>query len=106
MHRLDVAKGALIILVVLGHLLEATAGWEARTTRLPLTAIYMFHMPAFVFLAGITAKSTQLPRRIGVFLVLLVVFQTLYFFAVPLLGLERTFSLVRPFWILWFLLAM
>jgi len=37
----------------------------------------MFHMPAFVFLAGITAKSTQLPRRIGVFLVLLVVFQTL-----------------------------
>ncbi|MGO2780447.1 acyltransferase family protein [Glutamicibacter arilaitensis] len=55
MHRLDVAKGALIILVVLGHLLEANAGWEARTTRLPLTAIYMFHMPAFVFLAGITA---------------------------------------------------
>lgn len=104
--RLDAAKGILIILVVLGHLLEATAGWNARSTRLPLTAIYMFHMPAFVFLAGVTAKPTQLPKRIGTFLVMLALFQSLYFIEVHLIGLNKTFSLLIPFWILWFLLAM
>ncbi len=66
----------------------------------------MFHMPAFVFLAGVTAKATQLPRRIGTYMVLLALFQTLYFFAVQVLALERTFSPIVPFWILWFLLAM
>ncbi|NQD42093.1 acyltransferase family protein [Glutamicibacter halophytocola] len=103
---MDAAKGILIILVVLGHFLEATAGWEARSTRLPLTAIYLFHMPAFVFLAGITSKPTQLPRRIGTFVVMLVLFQSLYFMEVHLIGLNKTFSLLIPFWILWFLLAM
>lgn len=105
-HRLDAAKGILIVLVVLGHLLEATAGWDARSTRLPLTGIYMFHMPAFVFLAGVTANPVKLPRRIGTHLILLVVFQVLYFIAVQVLGLERDFSPFAPFWILWFLLAM
>ncbi|MFD1211657.1 acyltransferase family protein [Arthrobacter sp. GCM10027362] len=105
-HRLDVAKGILIVLVVLGHVLEAVASWEARTTRLPLTAIYMFHMPAFVFLAGVTAKAANLAKRLGTFAVLLLAFQGLYFVAVQLLGANRTFSLTAPFWILWFLLAM
>lgn len=33
--------------------------------------IYSFHMPAFVFLAGITAKSNRLPERVLTFLVFL-----------------------------------
>lgn len=66
----------------------------------------MFHMPAFVFLAGVTAKPTHLPKRIGTFLVILAVFQSLYFIEVHLIGLNKTFSLLIPFWILWFLLAM
>lgn len=105
-QRLDSAKGILIGLVVLGHLLEATSAWNADIIRLPLTMIYMFHMPAFVFLAGVTAKRDNLPRRIGAFLVLLLTFQGLYFAAVQLLPLEREFSPVMPFWILWFLLGM
>jgi len=105
-HRLDAAKGILIGLVVLGHLLEAVASWDARTTRLPLTAIYLFHMPAFVFLAGVTAKATNLLRRLGTFAVILLAAQGLYFATVQLLDLNRSFSPLVPFWILWFLLAM
>jgi len=105
-HRLDTAKGILITLVVLGHVLEAVASWDARTTRLPLTAIYLFHMPAFVFLAGITAKATHLLRRLGIFAVLLLAAQALYFAAVLLFDVDKSFSLLAPFWILWFLLAM
>ncbi|MCG2622285.1 acyltransferase family protein [Arthrobacter sp. I2-34] len=105
-HRLDAAKGVLIVLVVLGHVLEAVASWAIPTTRLPLTAIYLFHMPAFVFLAGVTAKATHLLRRLGTFAVILLAAQALYLIAVQLLGANRSFSLLVPFWILWFLLAM
>lgn len=105
-QRLDSAKGILIGLVVLGHLLEATSAWHADMIRLPLTIIYMFHMPAFVFLSGITAKRDQLGRRIGTFLVLLLTFQALYYLAVWLSPLQRDFSPFMPFWLLWFLLGM
>lgn len=105
-QRLDSAKGILISLVVLGHLLEATSAWNAEMIRLPLTIIYMFHMPAFVFLSGISAKRDNLPRRIGTFLVLLLTFQALYYAAVWLSPLERDFSPFMPFWLLWFLLGM
>ncbi|HET7414665.1 MAG TPA: acyltransferase family protein [Arthrobacter sp.] len=105
-QRLDSAKGILISLVVLGHLLEATSAWNADMIRLPLTIIYMFHMPAFVFLSGVSAKRDNLPRRIGTFLVLLLTFQALYYVAVWLSPLERDFSPFMPFWLLWFLLGM
>ncbi|WP_051299643.1 acyltransferase family protein [Arthrobacter castelli] len=105
-QRLDSAKGILISLVVLGHLLEATSAWNADVIRLPLTIIYMFHMPAFIFLSGMTAKRDNLSRRIGVFLVLLLTFQGLYYVAVWLSPLERDFSPFMPFWLLWFLLSM
>lgn len=105
-QRLDSAKGILISLVVLGHLLEATSSWDADIIRLPLTIIYMFHMPAFIFLSGITAKRHNLRRRVGVFLVLLLTFQGLYYGAVWLSPLERDFSPFMPFWLLWFLLSM
>jgi fucose 4-O-acetylase-like acetyltransferase len=37
---------------------------------------------------------------------MLAAFQGLYFLAVQLLGVHRTFSLQAPFWILWFLLSL
>ncbi|UNK47435.1 acyltransferase family protein [Arthrobacter sulfonylureivorans] len=104
--RLDTAKGLLIFAVVLGHFLEEIGSWKADGTRLALTGIYMFHMPAFVFLAGVTAKTSRLGQRIGTFAVILVAFQTLYFVFVSVLGIDRQFSIERPFWILWFLLGM
>ncbi|MBM6621210.1 acyltransferase family protein [Micrococcaceae bacterium RIT802] len=104
--RLDIAKGVLITLVVAGHLLEAMNHWSAETVRLPLTFIYAFHMPAFVFLTGITAKPHGIFRRIRALVILLVIFQLGYFLAARWLDPDATFSWHTPYWILWFLLAL
>ncbi len=105
-YRLDRAKGILIFTVVLGHLLARTSPWESDALRAPMTLIYAFHMPAFVFLAGITAKSNRLAERVLTFLVLL-------FTALPLMwgwlwgfGLDPDYDLLTPYWFTWFLLSM
>jgi fucose 4-O-acetylase-like acetyltransferase len=104
--RVDMAKGVLIFLVVFGHLLEAAGHWEDSWVRLFLTFIYMFHMPAFVFLAGFTAKPQKIIRRIGTFAIWLVVFQSVFAAFHFLLGKDPRLSLLVPFWVLWFLMAM
>ncbi|HLR44654.1 MAG TPA: acyltransferase family protein, partial [Brevibacterium sp.] len=103
--RLDVAKGVLIILVVYGHLL-ARVGLDDGLTDLVYTVIYAFHMPAFIFLAGITAKSTRLVERIATFVILLATFQALYYAVERWIGDPFAWSWTDPHWIMWFLLAM
>lgn len=105
-HRIDAAKGALIILVVLGHFLEAASGWGAPLLRAPLTAIYMMHMPAFVFLAGMTTKAGNAGWRVATFAVLLTAFQAAYLVPLYLATGAIPVGLAKPYWILWFLLAM
>ena len=104
--RLDSAKGILITLVVLGHFLEATNYWDDSLIRYLLTAIYAFHMPAFVFLAGITSKPDNVGKRIAVLVSLLVIFQCLYFAYLPFTASNKQFEWADPFWMLWFLLGM
>jgi fucose 4-O-acetylase-like acetyltransferase len=105
-YRLDKAKGILIFLVVVGHFLERISGWEMGYSRALLTAIYSFHMPAFVFLAGITAKSNRLVDRVLVFVVLVVATQPLYYYWMSLVGKPPDLEFDEPYWITWFLLAM
>lgn len=103
---LDNAKGVLITLVVLGHYLEAFDGWSSPPLRFLLTAVYMFHMPAFVFLAGITAPKHNVGNRVAFLGVLLIAFQLAYL--APQIAKGNVFSsdLITPYWILWFLLSM
>ena len=105
-YRLDKAKGLLIFLVVLGHFLERMSGWGMDLSRGFLTAIYSFHMPAFILLAGITAKSNKLLDRILVFVVLVVTAQPIYRNWVAFLDSQPEIDLNEPYWITWFLLAM
>jgi fucose 4-O-acetylase-like acetyltransferase len=105
-YRLDKAKGILIFLVVVGHLLEGISGWDMGYSRGLLTAIYSFHMPAFVLLAGITAKSNRLGERVLTFAVLAVSAQPVYFFWSELFGSRPDLEFAEPYWITWFLLAM
>ncbi len=104
-RRLDVAKGVLISLVVFGHLLPRV-GLDDGLTTLAYTVIYAFHMPAFIFLAGITAKSTRLLERLLTFVILLAAFQSLYYVAEKWIGDPFAWSWTDPHWIMWFLLAM
>lgn len=87
-------------------MLAAVSPWESDVLRVLQTAIYSFHIPAFVFLAGITAKSDRLAHRVGFFLVLLATAMPLYYGWMSLIGLDPEFDSLVPYWITWFLLAM
>ncbi|WP_157439398.1 acyltransferase family protein [Aeromicrobium sp. Root344] len=114
-RRLDLLKGLLIAGVVLGHFLETSggqapgvlySGWHHDPQRWILTFLYLFHMPLFVFLAGITARPRHLAHRIAEMVGLYVLLQTTYVvlrFGVGDLSAER---LLHPTYALWFLLAM
>jgi fucose 4-O-acetylase-like acetyltransferase len=57
---LDNAKGLLIILVVIGHMLnQATAGLAVVIH----TFLYSFHMPAFVMISGYFSRRWQLDKQ-------------------------------------------
>ncbi|GAA1850797.1 acyltransferase family protein [Brevibacterium marinum] len=103
---MDRAKGILIFAVVLGHLLARTGPWDDEVLSAPMYLIYSFHMPAFVFLAGITAKSTRLPERVLTFLVLLFTVLPLMWGWLWLFELDADYSFLTPFWYSWFLLSM
>lgn len=104
--KIDNAKGVLIVLVVFGHLLEFSGGWRDPLLSLVLTAIYMFHMPAFIFLSGMTAKADGLARRLATLLIILVAFQGIYVGVVMALTGGFAGNLLQPYWLLWFLLSM
>jgi fucose 4-O-acetylase-like acetyltransferase len=63
LQHIDIAKGLGILLVVLGHNRALTDGLPAVHT-----VIYLFHMPLFLFLSGITTPTVMtrdsLVRRI------------------------------------------
>lgn len=105
-QQLDRAKGVFVFLVVLGHMLAAVSPWESDLLRVFQTVIYSFHIPAFVFLSGITAKSGKIPQRVTFFLVLLATALPLYYGWMSLLGLNPDFEFMVPYWLTWFLLSM
>jgi fucose 4-O-acetylase-like acetyltransferase len=104
----DALKGAGILLVVFGHLIERPSG-ESALLQMLYTDIYSFHMPLFVFLAGIFARETLKSRdyrKIAWTLFFpLVVFQIVY------LGFGRltdwnSYSPLTPYWLLWFIASL
>lgn len=56
LNNIDNAKGILIILVVFGHILERYTMSNDSVFMLR-QMIYLFHMPAFIFLSGLFVKS-------------------------------------------------
>lgn len=61
--KLDNAKGILITLVVIGHMLLPIQGTTRGVTNF-FYVIYAFHMPAFVFISGLLAQRiyTRVPK--------------------------------------------
>lgn len=58
---IDLLKGNLILLVVLGHFLLPVQSSSPVIGLFSL--IYAFHMPAFIFLSGLMAKSVYRPGK-------------------------------------------
>ncbi|MBW9214101.1 acyltransferase family protein [Mumia sp. zg.B53] len=109
---LDNVKGALIVLVVVGHgvgqVLAAPGAWDVYFT------IYLFHMPAFVLLCGMLTARTLVGRRasslIRSLVIPYVVFQLLYLVSFRALGDDTVEysanQLLTPLYQLWFLLSL
>jgi fucose 4-O-acetylase-like acetyltransferase len=106
---LDNAKAILIVLVVWGHLIEQVA-LLGGTTKAVFSAIYVFHMPAFVVICGMVSRAdtgraslAEMARRL---VLPLVVFQILYWPVLGLLAPHKVGGILTPHWILWFLASL
>ena len=103
-YRFDNIKFILITLVVFGHFLELING---QATDNLYRTIYLFHIPAFIFITGYFAKFN--PAKIIRTLILpYVILQLLYLPYNSLFILEKdTFTLqfTKPYWLLWYLMT-
>ncbi|WP_336165949.1 acyltransferase family protein [Acinetobacter sp. 161(2023)] len=110
--HIDVTKGVLIFLVVLGHYLERLIGWNEPINQAILGGIYFVHMPAFIFISGMFFKEEKILEKLIYFLSLYLPFQILF----QLLDAFYNGSLwnwsfhwvwfARPYWVLWYLFSM
>ena len=101
--KYDNLKALLIFLVVFGHLLEPLAKTNAMA-RLIYIFIYIFHMPAFIYIMGKFVRPNL--KRIKKFFLLYFPFQIIYTLFMQYFGFENEpLTLFTPQWILWFLFA-
>ncbi|OQM76339.1 acyltransferase family protein [Manganibacter manganicus] len=106
--HIDALKGAGILLVVFGHLIERPSGQSPLLQTLYVD-IYSFHMPLFVFLSGIFArevlKSRDYQKIVWTLFFPLVVFQCIYI-ATGRLTAWQSYSPFTPYWLLWFIASL
>ena len=108
LYKFDNIRFFLMFLVILGHFLEIAKGYG--NTCLLYRIIYLFHMPAFIFVSGYFAKYN--PKKILFQLICpYVIFQFLYqLFDFYVLNTDTDkklmFQFTTPYWILWYLLVM
>lgn len=105
-YLLDNVKGLLIFLVVFGHSLELYKENDLIIKTI-FTFIYLFHMPAFVFISGYFSKNLDKCRNgaFKSFLLPFLVFNT-FWNVLTTLFTSRPFSFITPGWALWYLISM
>lgn len=106
-YKIDNMKGSMILLVVLGHLVEVTVGWESVVGLSLMEVIFMFHMPAFIFLSGMTFNRLKWKERAIQILFIYVIFQVLYSSYFVHKGvITASDAVFKPYWLLWFLVSL
>lgn len=103
-YRFDNIKFILITLVVYGHFLELIDG---QTSDNLYRIIYLFHIPAFIFITGYFAKFNP-SKIIRTLIIPYVVLQLLYLPYHNLFILEKdtvTLQFTKPYWLLWYLMT-
>ncbi|MGN0518947.1 MAG: CapA family protein [Acutalibacteraceae bacterium] len=102
----DNLKGILIILVVVGHFLYGYC--DTGLSKYIVNTIYMFHMPAFVFVSGYFAKRDSTRSKLSVckLAVAYVIFNTvMLLFNLVQSGLSNV-SLLYPYNSMWYILSL
>src|SRR5690348_5796596 len=105
--QVDNAKFVLIALVVIGHGMGALRG-HSPLLKAAYHFIYLFHIPAFVYLSGSLARARfdtrQGLRWLCTLVVPLLVFQAIYqAWNAWLLHDAFTYRITVPYWLLWYL---
>lgn len=111
-YKWDNAKFVLILLVVFGHCIDLYYS-QSGLVRCLFMSIYTFHMPAFLFLSGLFAKSAvnkgSFPwQKVISYLLLYVLMELLYYFTRYLIGGEHVIelNLLEEIGVPWYSLAM
>jgi fucose 4-O-acetylase-like acetyltransferase len=106
----DNAKFVAIVLVVAGHAIESLR--DVPIARSVYLFLYMFHMPVFIIVAGYFSKgfpssSDKVRKLITQLLVPFVVFQLAYMALASIMGGRHVnITLLDPYFLVWFLLAL
>ncbi|GEM01022.1 Fucose 4-O-acetylase [Halolactibacillus halophilus] len=104
----DNARVLLIFLVVFGHVIQPSTG-DSQLVMALYQTIYLFHMPAMIFVSGFFAKGKwnliYLKNLIKKLVVPYVLFQLLYNVMNYFEG-ESVKMMLEPNWSLWFLLSL
>lgn len=109
---LDNARGLLIVLVVVGHTLECFGALAGTLGSTLYTAVYSFHMAAFIMISGYLSRSyrsepRQVRRLVTAMVLPYLIFQLVHEAGKALLlGQAVQLQLVLPAWTLWFLVAL
>jgi len=116
-YSIDIIRGILMILVVLGHGLEFLRKENGFTAFL-YNFIYFFHMPVFVFITGFLSKNIKKGRNRAVqtyfvpFLLFNIIWSVItllssYFTDTSKLNSNASayFTFFTPGWALWFMLS-
>jgi fucose 4-O-acetylase-like acetyltransferase len=107
----DNAKFILIFFVVLGHVISPLKERDGILFTI-YTCIFLFHMPAFVFISGYFSKPFNkkgaILKTTKKLIIPYIIFQIIYSIYYYLIGQENTLSIdfLHPHWALWFLLSL
>lgn len=107
-YLFDNIRAFLIFLVVIGHMIAEQKG-NIMAAEVVYYFIYIFHMPAFVFITGYFSKNLDKNRENAVksFLIPYLVLNILFVILgkLSLYDTKSSFRLFNPVWGMWFLLA-
>ena len=105
-YYFDNFKAFLIVVVVIGHYLGPIAK-QYDVIFCIRKIIFLFHMPAFVFISGYFSKRNNWIKLVKTIFIPYVILQTIYFFFYNFIwNSPRGFSLLNPGYTLWFLLCL
>lgn len=105
-YLLDNLKAILIFFVVFGHVIEYYVA-DSRILKAIYIAIYVFHMPLFVYISGYFSKKTKgFHDSVNTLIIPYIIFNLVWYTAVYLKTGDAMFSVVHPGWTLWYLVSL
>lgn len=109
-YLFDNLKGLLIILVVFGHLIEGFLSKDLELIKYVYIAIYLFHMPVFIFISGYFSKRNN-PRKVLELMFVYMLWQMVLFPILVSILTDTSFisnhkSIFYPVWTYWYLLSL